>query len=131
MVMAEKKKVHKPTDPGFRPPSEVPASSGDHVGMNPEHLREDGSVLTGTGRSLSATSANLRAMISTYDPSRGGVDATGKAIGKDYFANASTLLDGVDQAAQILTVRGEDVTKVADQGEQSERDRANVNTDPA
>lgn len=101
----------------------------DEIRVNPTQLRNAASVLKHDARSMQEYLHDVYNVMSPHDPSNGGGDEVGKALGKQYFTNANQLLHAAGVAALLLIDIADLATTGADNAAQVEITLEKINRD--
>jgi hypothetical protein len=87
----------------------------DQIKVDSIQLKNAADVLRRDAKSMQTYLHDIYGALSQHDPSKGGGDEVGRAIGEQYFVNANQLLHAAGIAALLLL----DIADLATSGAQS------------
>jgi hypothetical protein len=101
----------------------------DQVKVDSIQLKNAADVLRRDAKSMQAYLHDIYGALSPHDPSKGGGDDVGRAIGEQYFVNANQLLHAAGVAALLLLDIADLATSGAQSAEEIELHLAKINRD--
>jgi hypothetical protein len=101
----------------------------DQIKVDATQLKNAADLLKRDATSMQNYLHDIYNAMSPHDPSNGGGDAVGKAIGEQYFTNANQLLHAAGVAAMLLIDIADLSTTGADNAAQIEIYLAKINRD--
>jgi hypothetical protein len=101
----------------------------DQIKVDSIQLKNAADVLRRDAKSMQTYLHDIYGALRPHDPSKGGGDDVGRAIGKQYFDNANQLLHAAGVAALLLLDIADLATSGAQSAEEVELYLAKINRD--